>query len=109
MYTHWKYNTCPTFFDISMFDYRTHTISCNMQLSKCMLVLLIPVMSNMTVWQYFCHIVITGKILKQNQILFWEDMLEDVFRTLTNIKGEAICRDRSQVFSHLLYLQNTSS
>ena len=51
-------------------------------------------MSNMTVWQYFCDIVITGKTFKQNQILFWEDMLEDVFRTLTNIKDEATSRDR---------------
>ena len=77
-----------------MFDYRKHTTSCNMQLSKYMLVLLISVMNIMTVWLYFCDIVITGKTFKQNQILFWEDMREDVFRTLTIIKGEAVSRDR---------------
>ena len=77
-----------------MFDYRKHTTSCNMQLSTYMLVLLIPVMSNMTVWKYFCNIAIMGKTFKQNQILFWDDMLEDVFSTLTNIKDEVICGDR---------------
>ena len=58
----------PTFFfnyhwifDISMYHYSTHKTSCNMQLSKYMLVYLISVMSNMTVWQNFCDIAITGK------------------------------------------------